>query len=322
MVVFHAPLPFFITFSDVSWFAGKDSFFKAHKDTPRGTDMFGSLVIVYPTAHQGGELVLRHKGSEWTFDANILTSLQPFPSLAYVAFYSDIEHEVLKVTSGSRVTLTYNLYLVPCVSISKTPVSSDASATPVRPNLKDTANFQTTLRRLLKRPEFMPEGGTLALNLTHLYPVTFDTDLQGMVAYLKGEDAHVYRSCRELELKPMLRMIYDRRRSRRSKHGVMMEVIVGNPNYDYQQTDYQGHLVHELGGIPVNLSNGDLAADSDWNQDEMTEDYEQLSWLTDFTKPTNELKDLMIAYGNEVSVGFVYCSPCLIVRIGPAGDRI
>ena len=36
--------------------------------------MLGSLVIVYPTPHQEGELVLRHKDHEWTFDANSLTS--------------------------------------------------------------------------------------------------------------------------------------------------------------------------------------------------------------------------------------------------------
>ena len=68
--------------------------------------MLGSLVIVYPTAHQGGELVLRHKGGEWKFDANALTSLQSPPSLAYVAFYSDIEHEVLKVTAPESPSLT------------------------------------------------------------------------------------------------------------------------------------------------------------------------------------------------------------------------
>ena len=35
---------------------GKDSFFEAHKDTPRGTDMLGLLVR-------------RHKGREWALDA-------------------------------------------------------------------------------------------------------------------------------------------------------------------------------------------------------------------------------------------------------------
>jgi hypothetical protein len=31
--------------------------------------MFGSLVVVFPTAHKGGALVLRHRGQEWTFDS-------------------------------------------------------------------------------------------------------------------------------------------------------------------------------------------------------------------------------------------------------------
>lgn len=287
--------------------------------------MLGSLVIVYPTPHQGGELVLRHKGREWAFDANALTSLQPSPSLAYVAFYSDIEHEVLKVTSGSRVTLTYNLYLVPHGSTPQTPASSNPSTASVKPNLKDTVNFQATLRWLLKSPEFMPEGGTLAFNLAHLYPVTFDTELQEMIAYLKGEDLHVYQSCRELELEPVLRMIYSQRwkwDEHRPSHGVMMEVIIENPRYDYEQTEYVNHLIEELGGVPVNLYNGVLARDSNWNGDYLTESYEQLTWLTDFAESANELKDLALAYGNEVTVGFVYCSPCLTVHIEPASDRL
>jgi len=72
--------------------------------------MLGSLVVIYPTAHEGGELVLRHGDHEWKFDANSLTASQSSPSLAYVAFYSDLEHEVLEVTSGRQVTVTYNLY--------------------------------------------------------------------------------------------------------------------------------------------------------------------------------------------------------------------
>lgn len=89
---------------------GTGSFFKAHKDTPRGENMFGSLVVVFPTRHEGGALHLRHKGEEWTFDSAALTSAQEDPSIAYIAFYSDVEHEVSVVNSGYRVTLTYNLY--------------------------------------------------------------------------------------------------------------------------------------------------------------------------------------------------------------------
>ncbi|KAJ2962575.1 hypothetical protein NUW54_g14331 [Trametes sanguinea] len=45
---------------------GEGAFFKPHLDTPRSTSMFASLVVVFPTPHEGGELVLRHGGKEWT----------------------------------------------------------------------------------------------------------------------------------------------------------------------------------------------------------------------------------------------------------------
>lgn len=162
--------------------------------------MLGSLVVVYPTAHEGGELVLRHEGHEWKFDANSLTSSQPSPSLAYVAFYSDIEHEVLKVTSGRRVTVTYNLYLVNPEWKPRAPI--------VTPNLKGVSNLRVALHGLLESPEFLPDGGILGFGLVHLYPVTFYTKLQEMKNYLKGADAHVYQACRELRLQPSLQMIY------------------------------------------------------------------------------------------------------------------
>ena len=179
--------------------------------------MLGSLVIIYPTAHEGGELVLRHKDHEWKFDANSLTASQSSPSLAYIAFYSDIEHEVLKVTSGRRVTVTYTLYLV--------NPASRPGALAVTPNLKTSSNLQTTLRGLLKSPEFLPNSGTLGFGLAHLYPVASETKLQEMTSYLKGEDAHVYRACRELQLQPSLQMIYDDMLIG-SQYGIMMDNIL------------------------------------------------------------------------------------------------
>ncbi|EEB97127.1 hypothetical protein MPER_03612 [Moniliophthora perniciosa FA553] len=88
------------------------AFFKAHRDTPRAENMFASLVIVFPVKHQGGTLVLSEKNHEWKFDApQLLENSTPSePEIAFVAFYSDTTHEVLPVTSGNRVTLTYNLY--------------------------------------------------------------------------------------------------------------------------------------------------------------------------------------------------------------------
>lgn len=36
-------------------------------------------------------------------------------TIQWAAFYSDCEHEVLEVTSGHRITLTYNLYVTESV---------------------------------------------------------------------------------------------------------------------------------------------------------------------------------------------------------------
>ncbi|EMD39484.1 hypothetical protein CERSUDRAFT_91991 [Gelatoporia subvermispora B] len=89
---------------------GPGGFFKAHVDTPRGADMFGSLVVLYPTPHEGGALVLRHMGDEWTLDCAKHETKATEGSIAYAAFFSDVEDEVLPVKSGYRVALTYNLY--------------------------------------------------------------------------------------------------------------------------------------------------------------------------------------------------------------------
>ena len=292
----------------------KGSFFKSHKDTPRGTDMLGSLVVIYPTVHEGGELALRHKGQEWKFDANSLTSSQSSPSLAYVAFYSDIEHEVLKVTSGRRVTVTYNLYLVDPLSKS--------GALAVTPNFKSVSNLQTRLQGMLKSPEFLPDGGTLGFGLAHLYPVTFDTKLQEMTNYLKGEDAHVYRACRELQLNPLLRVIYDDYQSGCGReYGVMVDKIVRGPNYDYTEESYEGALLGDLDGVSVNKIEGATLDHTYWAELDADHEREFITWISPFNGQ-NQLQDIRMAYGNEVEADFIYCSPCLIVRIPAASDRV
>jgi hypothetical protein len=48
---------------------GKGSFFKSHVDTPRSEKIFGSLVAVFPTFHEGGALLLRHHDHKWIFDS-------------------------------------------------------------------------------------------------------------------------------------------------------------------------------------------------------------------------------------------------------------
>jgi hypothetical protein len=55
--------------------------------------------------------VVRHAGHSVTYDWSMTD--EDAPAIHWAAFYSDCEHEVLEVTAGHRVTLTYNLYAVP-----------------------------------------------------------------------------------------------------------------------------------------------------------------------------------------------------------------
>lgn len=274
--------------------------------------MLGSLVIVFPTPHQGGELVLRHKDREWTFDANALMALRSSPSLAYVAFYSDIEHEVLTVTSGQRITLTYNLYATPSDPIPK------MAALAITPDPNGFSSFQNTLRGRLGSPEFLPNGGILGFGLAHLYPVTSGTALKDLVPYLKGKDAHVYGVCRELRLKPALQMIYEDCENE-PEFGVMIDKVVKDLSYDCYSygESYTSHLVDQLGGIPVNKANPSSEKAAKWFDEGVKG---RVAWISPFSEQ-NRLRDITMAYGNEVSVGYVYCSPCLIAHVPPASDR-
>lgn len=80
-------------------------FFLAHRDTEKARGMFGTLILVLPSAHRGGELVVRHSGREVTLD---LESAE-VSEIRFAAFYADCEHEVRPITEGNRVALVYNL---------------------------------------------------------------------------------------------------------------------------------------------------------------------------------------------------------------------
>lgn len=80
-------------------------FFAAHRDTEKTVGMFGTMIVVLPCEHTGGELIVRHAGREVTLDLSGAETSE----LRVAAFYADCEHEVRPVTGGHRVCLVYNL---------------------------------------------------------------------------------------------------------------------------------------------------------------------------------------------------------------------
>jgi predicted 2-oxoglutarate/Fe(II)-dependent dioxygenase YbiX len=81
-----------------------NQFFLAHQDSEKDDSMVGTLVVTLPSGYTGGELMVG-LGEEWKAYRGSKTAL------SLVAFYADCRHEVLKVKSGYRITLTYNLLL-------------------------------------------------------------------------------------------------------------------------------------------------------------------------------------------------------------------
>ena len=145
----------------------RGGFFKAHVDTPRSERMFGSLVVCLPTQFTGGELIVRHHKEEIKYDWSS-TASDTSSTLHWAAFFSDVEHEVLPVSEGYRVTLTYNL-------------SYQSKASDSTLDVK-TCAFYELLQTALSNPVFMRDGGVLGFNSHYSY--VFDTQWADLLAHI------------------------------------------------------------------------------------------------------------------------------------------
>ena len=82
--------------------------FLKHKDTEREKNMFGTLIVQLPSVYTGGELVVYNGRQQIIYDFGQKSGDSAY-FMHYAAHYADLEHEILTVTSGCRLVLTYNL---------------------------------------------------------------------------------------------------------------------------------------------------------------------------------------------------------------------
>ncbi|THG97032.1 hypothetical protein EW026_g4903 [Hermanssonia centrifuga] len=286
---------------------GEGSFFKPHKDTPRSTNMFGSLVIVYPTAHEGGALTMSHEGESWTFDSGKMLAGHSEARIGYVAFFSDVDHEVTLVKSGYRVTITYNLYFVdPPVYMSLSPSVSSTGE-----------EFRSAFVALLADPTFLPTGGHLGFGLRHEYPLQEKPEgtdvLQYMKKYLKGSDADILLVCEELSLEVELNIVFeDYGDTVILPKAPEVEGIYLEENLcDYLRRECEAKLI----GPPVDGTSDTVERSSHEGQVDVA-----LQWVTDLTQ-LNVQKSNYTAYGNEADLAHAYGYIALIVEVGKLGDR-
>lgn len=273
--------------------------------------MIASLVLIFPTPHEGGALAFRHQGKEWTFESSKrLFESATHPSaetanLGYAAFFSDVEHEVFQVTSGHRVTITYNLYLGKTALSRSINPKSDKVRKPSPESQDKSRPLEEALRRMLAKPSFIPDGGYLGFGLVHQYPLEKGLhdipDIQ-----FKGKDALVARALRSVGLTPLTRIVYDL-----EWYGSVMTDYVyfsrdGTEDIsDALRTGY-GRLEGLLIAPPKEEEDAELDA--------------VVEWVTPLTKQTQFEQDYA-AWGNSASLDMMYGNICIVAQIESVGRR-
>ena len=285
--------------------------------------MFGSLVVVFPTAHEGGQFVLRHGEKEWTLDFTDKFETSTEPSVCFVAFFGDIEHEVLPVTSGYRVTLTYNLYHKPM------HLSTSSIPTPFHLNLKQA------LVDLVNDKSKLPNGGYLGFGLAHEYVHTGRNVLDPLLAQLKGSDRALADVCDSLGLRYSLRLLY------RGIIDPRLNLISTNEFYIDRTTLFgfepasEGYLQQVLEGLTIEQAEGIILVGGQHEFDaSLLEDDWYSEWLGSyFRNPVTEvleitpmkssvdIKTSYMAYGNEAEWGYFYGTACMLIAVEPAESR-
>ncbi len=135
--------------------------FVPHKDTPRGGDMLGTLVVCLPSQFLNGAFAVKHHGIFQTYDWGRAIREQAEPTrIHWAAFFGDVDHQIEKVWGGLRVTLTYLIRR-----------AAGAGSETVPDHDRDTLNALVgqKLRALLNDHRVLARGGTLAFPCSHLY---------------------------------------------------------------------------------------------------------------------------------------------------------
>ena len=289
--------------------------------------MFGSLVVILPTAHEGGQFVLRQGEKEWTLDFTDRFAAATKPSACFVAFYGDIEHEILPITSGYRVTLTYNLY--------HQPIHPGASSIPTPFYVK----LKQALVNLVNDKSKLPNGGYLGFGLVHEYVHTGYDVLGSLLGQLKGSDRALADVCDELGLRYSLRLFYRKIIEETFNLITTKELDVEDGHvYTFDSTSSQ-HLKEALEGLTIEEVEGVtlIGAERPFDPrflDEDDEDYGYCSFLKPLHRtPVTEVLEItrmqssvdfstpFMTYGNQAELEYFYGTACMLIAVEPAESR-
>ncbi|KAK7217820.1 hypothetical protein V2G26_005823 [Clonostachys chloroleuca] len=286
--------------------------FKKHVDTPRSPSQFGSLVVCLPLEHEGGQLKVRHEGREITYDWGTSSTKPDFATIRWAAFYSDCEHEILEVTSGHRLTLTYNLYAMRGTGrLTGVSQTLDIAHLPL---------YQAVSNTLSKDP-FDGKGGTLGFWCSHAYAFNdpIETPLPDT---LKGVDAVIWEVFQKLNLNPTVSAVIELEDE--------WHWLENWADLEPYKSDVEAHKLWELAVPTKQVAGKEFGVFIEQYYQELPESLrlneiftswgryldEKTQWLTT-PAPKSELQIAYAAYGNQASAETIY-SYCAILVDFPA----
>ncbi|KAI9331731.1 hypothetical protein BDR26DRAFT_662449 [Obelidium mucronatum] len=297
---------------------GPEGFFKAHVDTPISADMFGSLVVCLPVAFEGGVLTVRrgelspslkweNLDSSKSFDWGASTEAKDSTNthlIQWAAFFSDCPHEISPIVSGTRITLTYNLF-------KRNPAEKvllDAEM-----SLPRDCTLLTKFKTHLSEQSFFEHGAVLMFHCQHAYQVaqqpaaTPDSpsenpsaaiDCEALIPLLKGADMSVFEAAFACGLQVFVKPLYEASQYTESfvlgTQFMQFEVSKGH------QYGWKGDYLADVAGDIVEVDN------------------KKVVW---FGTPLKMNRHEYLHYGNEATVDYVYSSAVIMVHVPSWKDR-
>jgi hypothetical protein len=149
--------------------------FDAHRDPLRGDGHIGTAVLVLNSEYTGGELEITHNGH-----TEVVTG-----SYSWVAMYGDCLHKINPVTSGTRVSLIFDLYATPSEVEDCEFWGSGVTSGSVVNVLGCTETNRAAILSGVEKE--LAEYDVLIICLAHKYPLS-----QATPDFLKGSDLSLY----------------------------------------------------------------------------------------------------------------------------------
>ncbi|KAL1692036.1 hypothetical protein GGG16DRAFT_112548 [Schizophyllum commune] len=266
---------------------GKDAFFKPHKDTPRGPSSYGTLIVVFPAPHTGGELIFSDpKHGEWIVDA-----------AAHILPTNGAPNLVLRRLLRRRHARDGLPDAGPPL-----PVVLDYDAGP-----------RAALSSLLAESRLLPHGGYLGFGLRYEYPVSERSKLQPY--HLKGGDSMIWRVCQALGLDVSIVYLYGMESNKDLQYPLNKRedasfvttsaVDLGGAGNDDLGDEFTDAPVIRDAGTPCVLG----------PDDEKHEEFEVV-WVTEHLKK-NRLEELFVALGNDAYIDAMYGTVALFIKMKP-----